>query len=404
MKISIICFLSSFIFSVAKIIIRFLPKNKLTKSLYYRFSWRKYLTTRKSQSTKSIHFHGASVGELEDIMPLAQSEDFLKQLNLTKKNIVISSSSMSGKNYLKKLNAKNEFLYAGPLPPENKDELRAFLNLLNIKTLFLSQNDLWPLHMKEFLSKNPHESLVYFLLDHKKSWKDQYLNNTSIKKVFLRLNGKKNHELKKLSPSKFQSIRSLRKENIMSRIEKSKNAVHPLEQYGANPRKNYLNIIIGSAWIEDLQFISEAIHGLKNLLITVVPHETEDQKDLKKMSSLLREHEHQIIAKKGILVESYKNFDLAWIGGSLASGLHNIQEALLNGVPSLSGIETSAQKEALELQKKGIHHCFQSPAELRKFLESPQDIIKAQKQSTLYAKENLESPSSINSILKALKS
>jgi len=112
-------------------------------------------------------------------------------------------------------------------------------------------------------------------------------------------------------------------------------------------------LVAGSVWEADMQVLIPAINTLKQpLKLIIAPHEIKPEeievwrKKLSGKSVLYSEYKEKqdndsydylIIDNIGMLSSLYRYGDIAYIGGSFGSGLHNILEAATFGLPVIFG-------------------------------------------------------------------
>lgn len=123
-------------------------------------------------------------------------------------------------------------------------------------------------------------------------------------------------------------------------------------------------LIIGSAWMQDMEVLMPCLNKIANLKIIVAPHEIKD-KDITAMISGLnnkkcirysKADEHTvnsydvlIIDNIGMLSSLYQYAEFACIGGGFGKGIHNILEAATFGIPIFFGTNYQRFKEAVDL-------------------------------------------------------
>ena len=87
-----------FLFSPIIIIIRLITRKENTKRFIEKFGF----FTKKRASGKLIWFHGASVGEVQSIIPLIEKLEKDKKIN----QILITSNTLSSSFIINKLNLR----------------------------------------------------------------------------------------------------------------------------------------------------------------------------------------------------------------------------------------------------------------------------------------------------------
>ncbi len=114
--------------------------------------------------------------------------------------------------------------------------------------------------------------------------------------------------------------------------------------------KNYITLIIGSAWPEDMAVLNDFINkNAGDIRFIIAPHLVDDG-HVKKLvaglekpfqlytqSNLKPETPIIILNTMGMLSSIYQYGDVAYIGGAFGDGLHNILEAVAFGLPVVFG-------------------------------------------------------------------
>lgn len=358
-----------------------LPK-KITQSLDYRRSWRKYFPTPTAVESsllpreKCLWIHGASLGELEDVAAFFTNEKLLRESGFSFAQLVLTSSSPSALGALQKWQSMLQPVYAGPLPPEDRTELRDFLAHFTLDTFILSHSDFWPVALDEIRARaaqilwlpkslrTPPHRLTTYCLDPEKTWIGA-------------------RELLETSPTTVANFRTefigaLRLDRILERIQRrrdrrSENPDHVLEKYQAAPDPQKISVLVGSAWPEDAQFIATALAHLSTaeqaqFQWVVIPHEIKDAHILAQIQSHLPGA--RILSVEGVLLEAYENFRLAFVGGGLGTGLHSVIEAALWDLPVVCGADLRKQPEAPALVRAGLLFPQESPEKFAHWLRA----------------------------------
>ncbi len=138
--------------------------------------------------------------------------------------------------------------------------------------------------------------------------------------------------------------------------------------------KNSPCLVAGSVWEADMVELIPALNQIEQPLKAIIaPHEIEKnqmeswRKSLSGKSMLYSEYKNSydisadiqpfnylIIDNIGMLSSLYRYSDIAYIGGSFGSGLHNILEAATFGVPIIFGNKKYQKfQEALDLIEEG---------------------------------------------------
>ena len=135
--------------------------------------------------------------------------------------------------------------------------------------------------------------------------------------------------------------------------------------------ENKLCLIVGSAWEADMQVLIPVLNHFKGSLKAIIaPHEIHKEEIAQLRKSLdgktllyseltqnidSAEYDYLVIDNIGMLSSLYQYGDMAYIGGSFGSGLHNILEAATFGIPITFGNKQYHKfQEAVDLiERKG---------------------------------------------------
>ena len=137
-------------------------------------------------------------------------------------------------------------------------------------------------------------------------------------------------------------------------------------------------LLAGSTWPQDediLKILPQQFPGLK---LIIAPHEVKEERIGQLMATFNKdvarytlddpsswlEKQVLIIDTIGILSSVYRYADIAYIGGAFSSGLHNIQEPAVNGMPVIFGPKYHKFREAAELVDQGGAFTIGSKEEL----------------------------------------
>lgn len=386
--------IGSFIYrSVEFIAMNIGASHKVTMTLDYRRRWQSFLEDGKKATQGTLWIHGASVGELEDLAAFYGNSELLAKAGYDFSRLVITSSSPSAEEFLLKIQSKLKPLYAGPLPPDVLPRVHEFFEKLNPELLILSQSDMWPVLMsvaKEKLKKGaiwlPHK-------DQSASWGRNLFLAPIVKVVGLR----RSESVNPLSTSKAEFVGSPRIDRILERIRSSINSDHPLQKQLSSSNAPF-KILMGSAWKEDALILNQALESIreadrKKFEVIAIPHDTKNPTEMGAISSYFGKN---VVAREGILLESYRNFDIAFVGGGFRTGLHNIIEPLAWGIPTVCGDDIRKQPEAPYYAAQGSLKTIRDPEELRKLFVALLEnnfIMKEWREKALDAQKLLNSQS-----------
>ena len=324
-----------------------------------RSSSLKLIEKKIQPNDKTIWFHVASLGEFEQIKPIIKE---LKKEN-NKLRILISFFSPSG--FKASLNySLAERVY---LPLDTKRNAKKFINKINPNVAVFVKNDIWTNYIIELkkseipiysISSKFHKSQFYFKIYGK--W---FLNKLKqIDYFFVQDNNSK--ELLNLNNIDNVSITGDTRIDRVKEIAREDKKFDSIEKF----INNDLCFIAGSSWEADNVIFLNSILKKSNLKTIIAPHnivESEIKTLEKKTQSLSVRYSRidqdlnnnkkiLIIDSVGSLKHLYKFSNIAYIGGAMGnSGLHNILEAAVFGIPIVIGKNYKGFSEAEDLVKLG---------------------------------------------------
>ncbi|MFA6597273.1 MAG: glycosyltransferase N-terminal domain-containing protein [Ignavibacteriaceae bacterium] len=315
---------------------------------------------------KLIWFHSSSLGEFEQAKPIIEK---LKQSSDV--NILVTFFSPSGLENSRKYPHADLVSY---LPIDTAANAERFISLVNPSLLVLMRYDLWPNHIYELAKRN----IPVFLVDATMR-SDSARKNLFAKYFHKHLYGKLSKILTvsetdainfiafDLPADEINSVGDTRFDRVYQRslVAKEKNLIR------SEILQNKKVIVAGSTWYEDEEVLLPAFMKLteydENVLLIIAPHEptlihlekleNECAGKIKtiRFSALNNYTDEKIILidSIGILLTLYYYADIAFVGGSFKSNIHNVLEAAVYGVPVISGPKIINSQEAIKLVELG---------------------------------------------------
>ncbi|GAB6283267.1 MAG: glycosyltransferase N-terminal domain-containing protein [Ignavibacterium sp.] len=328
--------------------------------------------TKLDKTKKLIWFHSSSLGEFEQAKPII--ERLKKKSNV---NILITFFSPSGY-----LNSKN-YPYAdliSYIPFDTKGNVKRFITIVNPSVAVFMRYDLWPNIIKEI-----HKNKIPILLV------DATMRKNSPRKFFI---GKSFHKSLFKMITKILTVTSDDANNFKSfdceeekllvvgdtrfdRVYQKSIIAKERKLINDEILKNKKVIVAGSTWSEDEEVIIPIFQKLvkyeskesneNKLLFIIAPHEptilhlekleNDFNKTLRTIRfSYLNNYLNEsiiLIDSIGILSTLYYYANIAFIGGSFKSNVHNVLEAAVYGMPVLYGPKIFNSQEAKRLNEIG---------------------------------------------------
>jgi 3-deoxy-D-manno-octulosonic-acid transferase len=139
-----LCINLLFLLSPFIIIIRLLKKKEDLK----RFKEKFCIFSKKKRTGKLIWFHGASVGEIQSIVPLLEKFEKEKDIN----NILITTNTLSSSKIIKKLKLKKIIHQFFPI--DLNLFTKKFINFWSPEIVFFIDSEIWPNMLVNLEKKN----------------------------------------------------------------------------------------------------------------------------------------------------------------------------------------------------------------------------------------------------------
>ncbi|MDA3883590.1 MAG: hypothetical protein PF481_09925 [Bacteroidales bacterium] len=318
--------------------------------------------------TQTILFHSSSVGEWEQSIPI------IKKIKETNPNIHIVALfySPSGMHHAR----KNEVDISLYLPFDMIWIMKSFLKRINPSVWIISKYDIWPAALCA-----AHTLEIPVLLTSAELAEDSKrytgisarINTCFYKHITTIFPVSEEYKKRFLSvypyPEKLIVAGDARYEQIIEKAEKI--ATEPAVNIFTHPEP--ITIVAGSIWPADEKHILPAFLSIyKNFSQTqflLVPHElheshicalenyfhdrsiaTERYTDLQERN-LTSGCRIVIVNTIGLLAKLYKDSSIAYVGGAFSSGVHNVAEPAVFGMPVIFGPKYINSHEAVQLQK-----------------------------------------------------
>lgn len=314
-----------------------------------------------SKTDSTIWFHCASLGEFEQGLPIMEEIKVL----LPNHKLVVSFFSPSGFEVKKNAPIANLVVY---LPLDTPGDAKKFVELLQPSMAFFVKYEIWPNHLFELKKNNVPAFLISGLFRPEQvffQWYGGFMRKAlgTFDHIFVQNEISKNL-LKEIKINNVSVSGDTRFDRV-SRQTEIDNTLGFVEEF----KGNSLCIVCGSTWPEDenllLPYINEAPENVKFI---IAPHKIGALKinnfrsKLKKETILFSEKEGEklagysilIIDTVGLLTKVYSYADIAYVGGAAGkTGLHNVLEPAVFGVPVIIGENFGGFPEAGQLKAMG---------------------------------------------------
>lgn len=310
-----------------------------------------------SDNDKVIWFHTASLGEFEQARPIIEK---VKTSYKTHK-IVLTFFSPSGYEIQKEYPLADIVCY---LPFDTRSNVRKFVNKLKPELAVFVKYEFWPNLLNALKKQSIPTILVSGIFRKKqlffKSYGKWFRNSLQAINHFFVQNGESKTLLESIrfnnvtvsGDTRFDRVfEILQQDNRLAFVDTFKNG-----QY---------TVVAGSTWKEDEELLvhyinTKATQDEKFIIAPHAIHKRSIQKlkaSINKDAVLFSEKEGKnlsdfqvfIVDTIGLLTKIYAYADVAYVGGGLATGLHNILEPATYGIPIVIGNKFEKFKEAVDL-------------------------------------------------------
>lgn len=324
-----------------------------------------------------IWFHCASLGEYEQGLPV------FEEIKKTYPNhiIVLSFFSPSGYEIRKNSPIANIVVY---LPLDSKKNAHRFLNVIHPDLTIFVKYEIWPNYLKEIKARKIKTILISAVFRRNQiyfkpigKWMQRYL------KAFEHFFVQDDQSKKNLNSIGLNNV-TISGDTRFDRVSNQLNLNNTLPFIEEFIDGN-LCFVGGSTWPEGEEYICNYINSNPNLPVKyiIAPHDIKPKRirDLQNTLNVpsvlfsdignekLDKFKVLIIDSIGILSKIYSYSDIAYVGGAIGStGLHNILEPAVFGVPIIIGKNHKKFPEAKLMIDNGGVFSIQDESEFRSAL------------------------------------
>ena len=307
---------------------------------------------------KLVWIHVASLGEYEQALPII---DKIKKRQ-TEAQIALSFFSPSGYEYAAK-KAPVEFVFY--LPWDTKSKANKVVHWLKPDVAIFVKYELWPNYLNE-LKKFGCPTYLVAARFYKEQWLFKYRLGEQLLENF--------NQILCQDESSISAVHSFYPElpvnycgdtrfDRVAQIAFENKSLDGIESFIAGRKC----IVFGSSWQEEHELLAQSLREFDDpkVCFIVAPHKVDSITTQKAISSFSEpvnrytKSEFQtdlrvlILDTVGLLSAVYRYADLAFIGGGFKTGLHNVPEAAVYGIPVLIGPNYSQFPEVVKLVREG---------------------------------------------------
>ena len=306
-----------------------------------------------------VWVHSASLGEYEQARPLIEK---IKQEHPDVK-VLATFYSPSGYEI-----RKNDTLpdYVFYLPSDTKRHAKRFLQIVQPRMAIFVKYEFWYNYINQLSERNIpfyYVSAIFrpnqYFFKPAGKWFDKQLRKASF---FFVQNKESEDLLRSIDIPQVEVCGDTRFDRVYA-IATQSYTLDFVERF----KQDRKLIVAGSTWGPDESLLAQLLTRMQGYKLIVAPHEivrkAEVQKTFSKFKTVLFTEANDemletadvlIVDTIGMLSKIYKYSDISYIGGAFKTGLHNILEAAVFGVPLFFGPKYSHFNEAVMLvERKG---------------------------------------------------
>lgn len=322
--------------------------------------WEELEKALAGKTEKRIWFHFASLGEFEQGRPVMEQ----LKLEYPGYKLLITFFSPSGYQIQKNYKGADYVFY---LPFDSPRNAKKFLDLVNPALVIFVKYEFWLYYLRQLSSRSIPTFLIsavfrpdqvffkpvigHFFTSHLHAFKTIFLQNAASLAQAEKL---KLPQCLVAGDTRFDRV---------TRISNERKEPEGIKQFIAGRKV----LIAGSSWPAEENMIAGIYTkpGAEAFCFMLVPHDISsahikeirqkfpDGKVYSEWDKKSGDFRVLIIDRIGLLSSLYQYGDVALVGGGFGSGLHNILEAAVYGIPVLHGPNISKFWEAEALLKSG---------------------------------------------------
>ncbi len=344
---------------ILKLFAQFNPKLK--RGLEGRKQTFKTLKTQLLPTDKTLWFHCASLGEYEQGLPVFEA----LKTKYPDYKIVLSFFSPSGYDIRKHSSVADVVVY---LPFDTTSNAKLFLDLVHPDYIVFVKYDIWPNFLNEIKKRQLKAILISAVFRRNQfffKWYGRFIRSSLF--AFQHIFTQNEESLSLLNSTGYLDATvsgDTRFDRVLNQL-KVNNSIPFIEDF----KDNKLCVILGSSWPDDDKLFMDYINecSSKNIKFIIAPHNI-DPKYIASIraqlnvnhisysqltgSEQLQSYDVFILDTIGYLSKAYSYADIAYVGGAAGTtGLHNILEPAVFGIPILIGRNYHKFPEAIALVK-----------------------------------------------------
>ena len=343
-----------------------------------------------------IWIHAASLGEFEQGRPLIEK---IREEQPDAK-ILLSFYSPSGYEVRKNYDKVDAVCY---MPVDTPRRVKEFLDVVNPKMAIFVKYEFWGNFLEQLKQRNVPTYIISSIFRPNQSFFKPW------GEMFRKMLGCFTHLYVQDEESR-QLLHGIGIDNVtvcgdtrldrVLQIKAQAKEFPAIAQMVGDCRKV---LVMGSSWQPDEDLVIPYFNSHPEMKLIIAPHEFDENRLNAMMARIKRpvarytkldqvgdpsQLDCMIIDCFGILSSLYRYGSIAYVGGGFGSGIHNVPEAAVYGIPVIFGPKFEKFREAVELNACGggfaIGNAQQCHEVLDKLLSDPQALEQAGQAASQY--------------------
>ena len=316
-----------------------------------------YLKSKLDSEGGNIWIHAASLGEFEQGRPLIEK---IREENPDAR-IVLSFFSPSGYEVRKNYDKVDAVCY---LPMDTPRRVKSFLDVVKPKMAIFVKYEFWGNYLEQLKLRNVPTYIISSIFRPTqiffKPWGGIF---RKMLRCFTHLYVQDQESRELLHGIGIDNV-TVSGDTRLDRVLQIKAQAQEFPAIAAMTAGVKHTLVMGSSWQPDEDIVLPYFNSHPEMKLIIAPHEFDENRLEAMMARIKRpvarytkldqvddpsQLDCMIIDCFGILSSLYRYGDVAYVGGGFGSGIHNVPEAAVYGIPVIFGPRHENFREALDL-------------------------------------------------------
>ena len=343
-----------------------------------------------------IWIHAASLGEFEQGRPLIEKI----RDEQPEAKILLSFYSPSGYEVRKNYDKVDAVCY---MPVDTPQRVKEFLDVVKPKMAIFVKYEFWGNFLEQLKSRGVPTYIISSIFRESQSffkpWGGMF---RKMLHCFTHLYVQDDESRQLLHGIGIDNV-TVCGDTRLDRVLQIKAQAKEFPEIAAMTSGDKLTLVVGSSWQPDEDIVIPYFNSHPEMKLIIAPHEFDESRLEAMMARIKRpvarytkldqagdpsQLDCMIIDCFGILSSLYRYGAIAYVGGGFGSGIHNVPEAAVYGIPVIFGPKHEKFREAVELNACGggfaIGNAQQCHSVLDKLLSDPQALKQAGQAASQY--------------------